>query len=78
MLLSDTTAALVGDELPAGVSLLDLGRHVLKDIRRPERISQLQIEGLRSDFQPSRAWKSWAKRTCRPRQAAPLQRTTLL
>ena len=38
--------------LPAGVSLLDLGRHLLKDIRRPERISQLRIEGLAAEFPP--------------------------
>src|SRR4030042_1824292 len=35
VLLSETTAALVQDELPQGVSLLDLGRHLLKDIPRP-------------------------------------------
>ena len=39
VLLSETTTALVQDELPQGVSLLDLGRHLLKDIHRPERIS---------------------------------------
>ena len=32
VLLSETTAALVRDELPEGVSLLDLGRHRLKDL----------------------------------------------
>ena len=52
MLLSETTTALVRDELPAGVSLLDLGRHLLKDIHRPERICQLVIEGLPAEFPP--------------------------
>jgi class 3 adenylate cyclase len=52
VLLSETTTALVQDELPQGVSLLDLGRHLLKDIHRPERISQLVIEGLPSSFPP--------------------------
>src|SRR5512139_4044852 len=52
VLLSETTTALVQDELPPGVSLLDLGRHLLKDIRRPERICQLQIEGLPTEFPP--------------------------
>jgi class 3 adenylate cyclase len=50
VLLSETTTALVQDQLPAGVSLLDLGRHLLKDIHRPERISQLVLEGLPSEF----------------------------
>ncbi len=50
VLLSETTAALVYDELPEGVKLLDLGEHRLKDIHRPEPISQLVISGLLSDF----------------------------
>jgi hypothetical protein len=40
------------DDLPDGVTLLDLGYHLLKDMRRPERIHQLVIEGLASDFPP--------------------------
>jgi class 3 adenylate cyclase len=52
VLLSGTTTALVQDDLPSGVSLLDLGRHLLKDIRRPERICQLAIEGLPAEFPP--------------------------
>jgi len=52
VLLSETTTALVRDELPAGVSLFDLGRHLLKDIHRPERICQLVIEGLPAKFPP--------------------------
>ena len=50
VLLSETTAALVMDELPEGVSLLDLGKHRLKDVRRPEQIRQLVIEGLPAEF----------------------------
>ena len=41
VLLSETTAPLVRGELPEGVSLLDLGRHRLKDIHDPEHIRQL-------------------------------------
>ena len=52
VLLSETTTSLVLDELPDGVSLLDLGRHRLKDMRRPEHIRQLVIEGLPSEFPP--------------------------
>jgi predicted ATPase/class 3 adenylate cyclase/tetratricopeptide (TPR) repeat protein len=52
VLLSETTTALVQDELPEGVSLLDLGSHRLKDMRRPEPIHQLVIEGLPSEFPP--------------------------
>ncbi len=52
VLLSETTTALVRDELPAGVSLIDLGRHLLKDIHRPERICQLVIDGIPAEFPP--------------------------
>ncbi|MGB3716286.1 MAG: ABC transporter substrate-binding protein [Candidatus Promineifilaceae bacterium] len=52
VLLSETTAPLVMDELPKGVALLDLGRHRLKDIARPEHIRQLVIKALPSEFPP--------------------------
>jgi YVTN family beta-propeller protein len=50
VLLSRTTLELVEDELPQGVAIRDLGERRLKDIERPERISQLMIEGLPSEF----------------------------
>ena len=49
VLLSETTSSLVAGELPEGVTLVALGEHRLKDLR-PERISQLSIDGLRSEF----------------------------
>ncbi|MFQ5923049.1 MAG: adenylate/guanylate cyclase domain-containing protein [Anaerolineales bacterium] len=52
VLLSETTAALILDELLEGLSLVDMGRHLLKDMSRPEHIRQLTIEGLPSDFPP--------------------------
>ena len=54
VLLSETTSTLVSDELPAGVGLRGLGEHRLKDLR-PERIFQLVIEGIRSEFPPIRS-----------------------
>jgi WD40 repeat protein/class 3 adenylate cyclase len=52
VLLSETTTPLVHEELPDGVELLDLGTHRLKDMRRPEHIHQLVIEGLPNEFPP--------------------------
>ncbi len=52
VLLSETTTALVQDDLPDGVSLSDSGRHLLKDIHRPEHINQLVIVGLPGEFPP--------------------------
>jgi YVTN family beta-propeller protein len=52
VLLSRTTRELVEDELPPGVTIRDLGERRLKDLERPERLSQLVIEGLPSEFGP--------------------------
>ena len=54
VLLSSATAELVQDDLPAGMTLRDLGKQQLKDIDRPERIYQLLAEGLPSEFPPLR------------------------
>lgn len=54
VLLSAATAALVGDGLPDGVSERELGEYRLKDLDRPERIYQLDVDGLTSSFPPLR------------------------
>jgi DNA-binding SARP family transcriptional activator len=54
VLVAAVTRDLVEDELPADVGLADLGEHRLKDLDRPERLSQLVIDGLRRDFPPPR------------------------
>jgi predicted ATPase/DNA-binding SARP family transcriptional activator len=41
-------------ELPAGMSFRDLGPHRLKDLKEPERLSQLSIPGLGDVFPPPR------------------------
>jgi class 3 adenylate cyclase len=46
VLLSDTTRALVGGSLPEGVSLFPLGERQLKDLDEPERVFELEIEGV--------------------------------
>ena len=56
VLVSHSTRTLVEDDLPdARVLLRDLGSHRLKDIDRPEPISQLDIEGLPATFAPFKA-----------------------
>lgn len=55
VLLSDATVALVGEALPTGVTLLDLGMHRLRDLRAPEHLSQLVIDGLQASFPPLRS-----------------------
>jgi len=52
VVISAATAELVRGRLPEGVRLLDLGSHHLKDMPAPERLFQLQGEGLRGVFPP--------------------------
>jgi class 3 adenylate cyclase len=51
ILLSETTRALLGNELPEGVSVVDLGRQNLKDVQH-ERIFQLALNEQSGDFPP--------------------------
>jgi class 3 adenylate cyclase len=44
ILLSETTRALLGNELPEGVAIVDLGQQHLKDVQH-ERIYQLAVDG---------------------------------
>ena len=50
VLVSDATRALIADDLPDGAHLRDLGQHRLKDLPEPQRIWQLDIDGLRDRF----------------------------
>ena len=59
VLVSGNTVSLVGDALPDGVRLRDLGEHRLKDLSRPERIYQLAADDLPSDFPPLRSLSSY-------------------
>ena len=54
IVVSGATAALIADQLPPGTRLDDLGTHHLRDVPRPERLYQLSIEGLPSEFAPPR------------------------
>jgi predicted ATPase/class 3 adenylate cyclase len=54
VVVSESTRALIEDQLPVGTRLDDLGHHRLKDVARPEHLSQLTIDGLRSSFPPLR------------------------
>ncbi len=52
IVLSAAAAALLSGSLPAGASVRDLGLHRLKDLGKPERIFQLDAEGLPTAFPP--------------------------
>jgi predicted ATPase/class 3 adenylate cyclase len=50
VLVSTATRGLVGEALPDGVAWRDLGTYRLRDFPEPERLSQLVIDGLPTDF----------------------------
>jgi predicted ATPase/class 3 adenylate cyclase len=70
VLLSQATRELVEDELPDGVALRDLGEHRLKDLTRPQRLSQLVVDGLPADFPAIRTLEN--RPTNLPVQLTPL------
>jgi class 3 adenylate cyclase len=54
VLLSNATAGIVEDLDLAGVALVDLGEHRLKDLEQPQRLVQVVAEGLPETFPPLR------------------------
>jgi class 3 adenylate cyclase/DNA-binding NarL/FixJ family response regulator len=54
LLVSRATYAVLVDEVLPDIAFRDLGEHRLKDIDRSERIYQLAVPDLRSDFPPPR------------------------
>jgi class 3 adenylate cyclase len=67
VVLSEATRALLGSSLPDGVSVHPLGERLLKDIDEPERIFELQIEGVEVPLAeaeaPVAAREDWDRRT---------------
>jgi adenylate cyclase len=54
VLLSDATAHAVASNLPEGVRLQEVGEFWLKDFDRPEKLHQVFISGVPSEFPPPR------------------------
>ncbi|MGQ0549041.1 MAG: ATP-binding protein [Armatimonadota bacterium] len=55
ILLSKTTRVVIGEDLPDGVSLRDLGEHRLKDLTHPQHLFQVLVDNLPADFPPLRS-----------------------
>ena len=75
VLLSNAIRGLVAHDLPEDVSLRDLGQHRLKDLQHPERIWQLVLAELPSDFP---ALKTLNARPGALRANLPIQRDPLI
>ena len=71
VLLSAATHEMVRDQLPAGLSVAELGEHRLKDLFRSERVFQLTAPDLPSEFPPLRTLDAY-------RNNLPLQPTPLI
>ena len=69
VLLSQATRELVPEALN-GLTFTDLGEHRLKDLSRPQRLHQLCVPGLPTDFPPLRTLEG--RRTNLPAQPTPL------
>ncbi len=53
VLLSETTRALVGSAVPEGVAVHPVGERRLKDLDEPERVYELEIEGVETSEPPA-------------------------
>jgi predicted ATPase/class 3 adenylate cyclase len=54
VVVSAATEALLGDQLPRGTALIDLGEHRLRDLGRPTRVFQLATTEHPHEFPPLR------------------------
>ena len=70
VLVSGATVALLDDDLPDGVELLDRGEHRLRDLSRPEHVFQLVAPDLERGFP--------ALRSTAPRSNLPVQLTSFI
>ena len=68
---SQATADLVRDSLPAPAGLMELGRHRLRDLSRPELVFQLTHPDLPADFPPLRTLDAFPGNL-------PIERTALI
>jgi class 3 adenylate cyclase len=59
VLMSETTRALIGSSLPSGVSVFPIGERHLKGIDEPERVFELDIEGVQTtpNDKPAKLWE---------------------
>jgi predicted ATPase/class 3 adenylate cyclase len=68
LLMSASTASLLPpNAMPDRVIVRDLGEHRLKDLAAPERVFQIDVDGLQSEFPPLRSLANPALRHNLPR-----------
>src|SRR5437867_4470267 len=71
ILISGVTAGILRDALPDGASLIELGRHRLRDLSELEHVFQLAHPELRFDFPPLKSLTNF-------RQNLPIQLTSFI
>src|SRR5438552_3431832 len=71
ILISGVTAGILRDALPDGASLIELGRHRLRDLSQLEHVFQLAHPELRIDFAPLKSLTNF-------RQNLPIQLTSFI
>ena len=70
VLVSHTTHDLLGGQLRAAPAMRSLGEHRLKDLSEPQRLYELQLDGLPAEFPPPRTLEN--RPTNLPVQPTPL------
>jgi predicted ATPase/class 3 adenylate cyclase len=70
IVVSRAASDLARDNLPAGITLRDLGAHALKDLLDAERVYQVISSGLAADFPPLRTPQRFLQNV--PQPATPL------
>lgn len=74
VLVSASVAALLSDQMPAGLTVHDLGEHRLKDFPEPATLYQLDIAGLPTNYPPPQTAAPLPRRAA---EARPAQRPSL-
>ncbi len=59
IIVSDATGRALEGDMLAGVSLIPLGQHRLRDLLRPEQVAQVTADGLPTEFPPLRSLDLW-------------------
>jgi len=59
ILVSDATARELDDRPLAGIGVVALGQHRLRDLLRPEQVAQVTGDGLTGEFPPLRSLDLW-------------------
>ena len=77
VLVSAAVAALLSEQMPAGLTVHDVGEHRLKDFPEPATLYQLDVAGLPTNYPPPRTAAPVPRRAAEARPAGMARRRSL-